>query len=174
MDFSLEDLEELAVQKASLLFKYCTATPAYFANKFIEELESFGYWTGVARQYRSDVRDFLEVSTDNYKKGVRMEDYFTHQPNLILVLTGKSDKLSDEERKWFYDNWSNTVSEKDKAIVTSKVVELITKTNAIKKGRNELEKINDKLQSYIKNLPNEEVKQNMSKWALTSCLMDIK
>src|SRR3989344_5833952 len=85
VDFTLKDLENLAEQKASLLFQYCSAVPAYFSNKFIDELETFGYQLGIVRQYVSDAQDFLEVppefdynKKDVSKKGARMEDFFTH------------------------------------------------------------------------------------------------
>jgi geranylgeranyl pyrophosphate synthase len=108
VDFTLDDLENLATEKASLLFQFCSAVPAYFANKLVKESEVFGYQLGIVRQYVSDVHDFLEIppEEDYNKKGVsgdsaRMEDYFTHQPNLVLVLTGISGKLDPEEKGWF-------------------------------------------------------------------------
>ena len=178
-DFTLKDLENLAEQKASLLFQYCSAVPAYFSNKFIDELETFGYQLGIVRQYVSDAQDFLEVppefdynKKDVSKKGARMEDFFTHQPNLILLLAGKSDKLSAEERKWFYDNWTIAVLEKDKAAVTKKVVEMIAKTKAVEAAREELKKIKRKLELSLSKLPNEEFKKNMLKWTFRSFPMD--
>lgn len=170
--FTLSDLESLATQKASLLFQFCSAVPAYFANAFVHELEDFGYQLGIARQYISDVQDFMEVPGDTYKNGARMEDYFTHQPNLVLVLTGISNRLEPEEKEWFYQNWINSVSEEYKSSVTKKVIELITKTDAIAGAKHELKKIKEKLQKSLEILPNEEFKQTMSKWAFRSFPME--
>lgn len=172
INFTLNDLEKIAAQKAGLLFQYCSAVPAYFANKFVSELEGFGYQLGIARQYISDVQDFLEIPGDNYKQGVRMEDYFTHQPNLVLLIVGKSENLSDEERQWFYNNWTNTVSEENKDAVTKKVTGMVAKTQAIKEAKKELAKIKDKLKLFLSILPNEDFKNNMSKWAFRSFPMD--
>jgi len=172
IDFTLDDLEKLAEQKASLLFQYCSAVPAYFANKHIKELESFGYQLGIVRQYISDIQDFLEIPGDIYKQGVRMEDYFTHQPNLVLVIVGRSDKLSSEEKGWFYDNWKIKVVEENKSIVTKKVVEMIAKTQAIEEAKKELKKIKEEPQLSLSVLPNEDFKDNMSKWAFRSFPMD--
>lgn len=171
-DYNLRDLEKLAIQKASLLFQFCCAVPAYFANNFIEELENFGFQLGIARQYISDVQDFLMVPGDSYKQEIRMEDYFTHQPNLVLVLTGASKKLTEEERKWFYHNWMTQVLEKDKEVITKRVLDLINKTESIEESKKELRKIREKLQSSLSNLPNEEFKKSMSKWAFRSFSMD--
>lgn len=170
--FTMNDLEKLATQKASLLFQFCSAVPAYFANTFVKELENFGYQLGIARQYISDVQDFMVVTGDNYKNGARMEDYFTHQPNLILLLTGTSNKLNAEEKSWFYNNWINLVSKNNRNAVSKKVIEFISKTGAINKAREKLKKIKEKLQISLSDLPNEEFKQNMSKWAFRSFPID--
>lgn len=164
----LKDVQKLSERKASLLFQFCSAVPAYFAGKYVKELENFGYQLGIARQYISDIQDFLEISGDTYKKGVRMEDYFSHQPNLVLVLTGTSDKLSKEDKKWFYDQWSNSVSEEDKNSITERVTNLINQTDAIKETKKEVKKIKDNLQKSLSILPDEEFKQSMSKWAFRS------
>ncbi len=168
----LNDLEALATQKASLLFQFCTAVPAYFSNEHIKDLENFGFQLGVVRQYISDVHDFLEVPIeyDHNKKGVtgdsvRMEDYFTHQPNLVLVLTGISEKLNKEEKKWFYKNWENFVPEGERDAVTKKVVTLVRKTEAIEESKKVLRKYKGKLQKYLVALPDEEFKEYISNWA---------
>lgn len=177
--FTLGDLENLASQKASLLFQFCSAVPAYFADKYIAELEDFGYQLGVVRQYVSDIHDFLEVPPehDYNKKGVyegsaRMEDYFTHQPNLILVLTGISEKLNDEEKAWFYKNWINFVSEEEKFAVTAKVTELVKSTDAIGRAKVVLKRLQEKLKKSLSVLPSEEFKDSMSKWAFRSFPID--
>ena len=172
LNFTVTDLEKLASQKASLLFQFCSAVPAYFAEKFVRELENFGYDLGIARQYISDVQDFMEVPGDNYKNGARMEDYFTHQPNLVLILTGTSDKLSIEEKEWFYSHWTKQIPESEKKTVTIMVVNLISKTGSIDKAREELRRIRMKLETYLKRLPNKEFKEGMSKWAFRSFPMD--
>lgn len=171
-DFTLDNLEELAAQKAGLLFQYCSAVPAYFANTFVRDLETFGYQLGIARQYISDIQDFLEIPGDSYKQGTRMEDYFTHQPNLILLLVGRSEKLSDEERKWFYHNWTTAVPEENKDAVTKRVTEMVAKTRAIEKARKELAEIKEELQLSLSVLPYEDFKKNISKWAFRSFPMD--
>ncbi|MDO8729160.1 MAG: hypothetical protein Q7K26_04745 [bacterium] len=112
------------------------------------------------------------VPGDNYKNGARMEDYFTHQPNLVLLLTGISNKLSTEEKSWFYNNWINLVNKDNRKAVSKTVIELISKTEAINKAREELKKIKEKLQISLLDLPNEEFKQNMSKWAFRSFPID--
>lgn len=170
--FTLDDLEILASQKASLLFQFCTAVPAYFKNEYISELDDFGYQLGIARQYISDIQDFVEVSGDNYKNGVRMEDYFTHQPNLVLLLTGISNRIDPEEKNWFYKNWIGEVLEKDKSIITEKVIILVHKAGAITEAKNELKKIHEKLKKTLSILPNEEFKKSMSKWAFRSFPID--
>ncbi|OHA33719.1 MAG: hypothetical protein A2928_01960 [Candidatus Taylorbacteria bacterium RIFCSPLOWO2_01_FULL_45_15b] len=170
--FTLKDLENLATKKASLLFQFCTVVPAYFANQYVEDLENFGYQLGIARQYISDIQDFMKVPGDNYKDGMRMEDYFTHQPNLVLILIGTSEKLSVEEKKWFYKNWTNSVSEKDRGSITTKVVQFVRKTDAILEAKKVLKKIQKKLKKSLSNLPNEEFKKNMSKWAFRSFPID--
>lgn len=179
LKFTLDDLEKLATQKASLLFQFCSAVPAYFANNFVKDLEDFGYQLGIVRQYVSDVHDFIEAPPeyDHSKKGVggdsaRMEDYFTHQPNLILVLTGTSSKLSAEEKNWFYKNWINPVLEKEKIIITKKVLELVRKANSIEEAKKVLKKIQKKIIKSLSDLPNEEFKQYMSKWAFRSFPID--
>jgi geranylgeranyl pyrophosphate synthase len=177
--FTLDDLENLAVQKASLLFQFCSAVPAYFANKLIKESEDFGYQLGIVRQYVSDVHDFLEVppEEDYNKKGAggdsaRMEDYFTHQPNLILVLTGTSNKLNTEERDWFYKNWAAIILENDRALVTKKVIELIHKTDAIEESKPILRKIRDRIKDSLSGFSDEEFKNYMSDWAFRSFSID--
>lgn len=179
IDFTLNDLENLAIQKASLLFQYCSAVPAYFANKFVDELETFGYQLGIVRQYVSDAQDFLEVppefdynKKDVSKKGARMEDYFTHQPNLILLLVGRSEKLSEDERRWFYDNWKKVVPEENKSLITKRVVEIIAKTQAIEGARKELKKIREKLESSLLKIPDEKFKKDILKWTFRSFPMD--
>jgi geranylgeranyl pyrophosphate synthase len=170
--FSLEDLEKLAIQKASLLFQFCTSVPAYFSGKYVNEIEDFGYQLGIARQYISDVQDFMVVPGDNYKSGIRMEDYFTHQPNLVLVLTRESNALTPDERDWFIQNWSNSIPQEDVVKTTDKVSGLILKANAIDEAKNILKKIQDKLQRSISVIPDESFKNNMSKWAFRSFPMD--
>lgn len=170
--YTLEDIELLASQKASLLFQFCTSVPAYFSNKFTKELEDLGYQLGIARQYISDILDFMEVPGDHYKNGARMEDYFTHQPNLVLILTATSNKLSPEEKTWFYNNWSSSIIKENKEAVTSKVVELVAKTNAIEESKKELRRVRQKIQTSLTGLPKGEFKQNMSKWAFRSFPMD--
>ncbi|EKE16553.1 MAG: hypothetical protein ACD_11C00002G0002 [uncultured bacterium] len=179
IDFTLDNLEKLAEQKASLLFQYCSAVPAYFVNKYVKELEGFGYQLGIVRQYVSDAQDFLEVppeydynKKDVSKKGARMEDFFTHQPNLILIITGKSKELSEEERKWFYNNWTKNVSEENKADITKKVVAMIAKTRAIEESKIVLKKIKEKIQLYLSVLPDEDFKENLLKWTFRSFPMD--
>lgn len=172
-NLTLKDQEQLATEKSSLLFQLCSAVPAYFSNQYIKEHEQFGYWIGIARLYRSDIRDFLEISADKYKTGTRMEDYFTHQLNIVLVLTGKSDNLTEDEKEWFYDNWSNDIPDAEKASATLKVVELIEKAQSIDKAKEELVKIYAKLREYLKDLPASEAKQNIMDWAAESCLIDI-
>ncbi len=171
-DFTLNDIEKLASQKASLLFQFCSAVPAYFANQYIEELEAFGYQLGIARQYISDVQDFMEVSGDVYKAGVRMEDYFTHQPNLVLILAGISPILNEEEKIWFYENWINAVDEENRENITNKIVELIAKSDAIEESKKILKSIKGKLEKSLLVLPDEDFKQSMSKWAFRSFPMD--
>jgi geranylgeranyl pyrophosphate synthase len=170
--FNLVDLKELAIKKASLLFQFCTAVPAYFANKFVDASERFGYELGIARQYISDVQDFMEVLGDSYKQGTRMEDYFTHQPNLVLVLIGTSSTLSKEEKEWFYKNWINPVNTDDKLVVTERVRELINKTNAINEAKKILFGMKENLQKSLVVFPDEEFKRTMSKWAFRSFPME--
>lgn len=173
--FTLKDLEALATQKASLLFQFCSAVPAYFASKHVKESEDFGYQLGIVRQYVSDAHDFLEVpfEHDYNKKGVgehgaRMEDYFTHQPNLILLLTGTSDKLNAEEKTWFYKNWIDPIAEKDKDEVTKKVVKLVQKVNAIEAAKEVLKNIKTKLEKSLSVFPDEEFRKFMATWAFRS------
>lgn len=177
--FTLSDLEGLAAQKASLLFQFCSAVPAYFANHLIKDSEDFGYQLGIVRQYVSDVHDFLEIppAHDYNKKGVsgdgaRMEDYFTHQPNLVLLLIGMSHKLDNEEKKWFYKNWINPVVENDRQAATKKVIELVKKTSAVEEAKIVLKKIREKLKKSLSNFPNEGFKKDMSTWAFRSFSLD--
>jgi geranylgeranyl pyrophosphate synthase len=177
--FTLNDLENLAIKKASLLFQFCSAAPAYFADNLIKDSEDFGFQLGIVRQYVSDVHDFLEVPPehDYNKKGVseggaRMEDYYTHQPNLVLLLTGTSPKLDKDEKEWFYTNWTNPVSEGNRAAVMKRVVELVKKTEAIEEAKNVLKKIQEKLKKSLSNLPDEKFKEDMSKWAFRSFPLD--
>lgn len=177
--FTLNDLENLAIQKASLLFQFCSAVPAYFANNMVKDSEDFGFQLGIVRQYVSDAHDFLEVPPehDYNKKGVsagsaRMEDYFTHQPNLILLLTGTSNKLNGEEKEWFYKNWVDPVSEKDRQAVTKKVAELVKKAGAIGEAKTVLKKIQEKLKKSLSSLPDEKFKEDMSTWAFRSFPLD--
>lgn len=172
---TLNDLENLAIKKASLLFQFCSAVPAYFSNSFIKESEDFGYQLGIVRQYVSDAHDFLEVSPehDHDRKGVnsgnaRMEDYFTHQPNLVLLLTGSSNKLNDEDKKWFFNNWKAPVLEMSRVSVTARVMDLIKKADAIEEAKGVLREYKEKLDKSLSSFPNEEFRQNMSGWAFRS------
>jgi geranylgeranyl pyrophosphate synthase len=163
--FSLQDLETLAAQKASLLFQFCCVVPAYFVGQHIDEVENFGYQLGIVRQYISDIQDFMEVAGDNYKNGARMEDYFTHQPNLVLLLTGISNELSTEEKEWFYTMWAQDVLDTEKEVITQKVMGLVAKANAVALGREELKRIKSNLEAYLSVLPDQELKATISKWA---------
>jgi len=176
---TLNDLEKLATQKASLLFQFCSAVPAYFSGKYVKDMEDFGYQLGIVRQYVSDAHDFLEVPSEfDYNKksagvdSARMEDYFTHQPNLILVLTGISNKLSLEEKEWFYRNWANSIQEGDKNTVMKKVIQLVHKTGAIGEAKKVLAKIKEKTDKSLSSLPDKEFIEYMSKWAFRSFPLD--
>jgi hypothetical protein len=114
----------------------------------------------------------MEVLGDSYKQGTRMEDYFTHQPNLVLVLIGTSSTLSKEEKEWFYKNWINPVNTDDKLVVTERVRELINKTNAINEAKKILFGMKENLQKSLVVFPDEEFKRTMSKWAFRSFPME--
>lgn len=161
----LADLEILASEKASLLFQFCCAAPAYFAGIYESDLEKFGYDLGIARQYISDIQDFMAVEGDSYKDSIRMEDYFTHQPNLVLVLTGISKNLDKEETDWFYKNWKRDIPDSERESTTEKVMSLINKAESINIARGELKKIKERLQSHISVLPNNEFKETIPQWA---------
>jgi len=101
-----------------------------------------------------------------------MEDYFTHQPNLILILTGTSDKLSTTEKTWFYKNWTNPIPQKNRVAVTKQVIALVRKTNAINGAKGVLKKIREKLKKSLESLPDEDFRKYITAWAFRSFPLD--
>lgn len=155
-NFSLNDLRNLAYKKASVLFEFCTSVPAYFANVDTSYFKKFGSVYGIAVQYKSDIRDFKFDPNDTDKNKLRLEDYYTGQPNLVLLFATQSNILSQEDRDWLIKTWSNPVPVDDK---TSKMVfNLVTQSMAIEHASARMQEIKTELESYICKLPTEELR----------------
>lgn len=154
--FNLKKLEELVQQKASILFEFCAYVPALFANKYIDEMRKFGHLFGTALQYSSDMRDFVKRGNETDKTEIRYEDLYTHQPNLVLVLTAQSAKISKKDKDYFLKTWM-TILDKNVRI-EKKIFSIIQKSGSIEKSKEVLGKIGDNLTKLISVLPREDVR----------------
>ncbi len=158
-NFTLEDLEELAERKASILFEFCTCVPALLTNKFVDEMKKFGRLFGIALQYSSDVRDFVKRGNESDKSEMRWEDLYTHQPNLILVLTAQSTTIKNQDKDFFLKTWM-TIQNKDVEVEKS-IYSVIQKSGSVEKSKEVLNKIGDNLTNLLGVLPKEDVRLDL-------------
>ena len=167
--FTLKKLEKLARQKASILFEFCAYAPALFANKHIDKMREFGRLFGVALQYSSDMRDFVKLKRGNEKdkSKIRYEDLYTHQPNLVLVLTAQSKKITKRDKDFFLKTWM-TIRNKNVEL-EKKIFSIIQKSDSIEKSKEVLNKIGDDLIKLIDVLPRKDVRLDLTNFVNQVC-----
>ncbi len=157
--FDLLGMEQLAYKKAGILFEFCASVPAIITNTHRDEMKELGKLFGVALQYASDTRDFIFDADEVDKKEIRYEDLYTHQPNLILTLTLQSQKITEDEKRFFLETWTSIEDvDKDKE---KKVYEIIQKSESIESAKKELQKLGEKLKAIIITLPDKEVQSDL-------------
>lgn len=158
--FSMDDMYTLAFQKAGLLFSYTFATPAILSeSSHVATAKKFGELFGIALQYSSDIRDFWKMPGELDKKEVRMEDFKTHQPNLVLVLTAQSKNISSADREIFLDLWEKG-SDTSEA-TTKKILAIIEQSDAIPEAFGVMKKLHQELLEHLQILPNHDAHEGI-------------
>lgn len=168
--FTLDDLRNLAQKKASLLFQFCTSVPSYLASIPTSDFEAFGNLYGIAVQYKSDIRDFKFDPNDTDKNKLRLEDYYTGQPNLVLLFTVKSEELEREDHEWLTKTWSRP-NQSASEETNEKVFDLILQSGALEAAGAHMLEIKKELESYIAKFPTEELKSYLTKLVIGVCTM---